>query len=110
MKLSRSSSRGMPSGSLRVLERWHIPRLPAALLLILALFGTIVGLGTAIPGAILSVPMGLLVVLAKSVSGRRLHDSCGDEGDRMLRNVAYWPKADIPYLANFHAAAVISTT
>jgi predicted PurR-regulated permease PerM len=34
--------------ALRVLERLHIPRLPAALLLILALFGTIVGLGTAI--------------------------------------------------------------
>ena len=31
--------------ALRVLERLHIPRLPAALLLILALFGTIVGLG-----------------------------------------------------------------
>jgi predicted PurR-regulated permease PerM len=36
--------------ALRVLEQWHIPRLPAALLLILALFGTIVGLGTAISG------------------------------------------------------------
>jgi len=36
--------------ALRVLERLHIPRLPAALLLILALFGTIVGLGTAISG------------------------------------------------------------
>ena len=36
--------------ALRVLERWRIPRLPAALLLILALFGTIVGLGTAISG------------------------------------------------------------
>ena len=36
--------------ALRVLERWHIPRLPAVLLLILALFGTIVGLGTAISG------------------------------------------------------------
>src|SRR5579863_3137273 len=36
--------------ALRLLERWHIPRLPAALLLILALFGTIVGLGTAISG------------------------------------------------------------
>jgi predicted PurR-regulated permease PerM len=35
---------------LRVLERLRIPRLPAALLLILALFGTIVGLGTAISG------------------------------------------------------------
>jgi hypothetical protein len=31
--------------ALRVLERLHIPRLAAALLLILALFGTIVGLG-----------------------------------------------------------------
>ena len=36
--------------ALRVLERSHIPRLLAALLLILALFGTIVGLGTAISG------------------------------------------------------------
>jgi CRP-like cAMP-binding protein len=27
------------------------------------------------------------VVLAKGVSGQRLHDSCADEGDRMLRNV-----------------------
>src|SRR4249919_1526829 len=36
--------------ALRVLERLRIPRLPAALLLILALFGTIVGLGTAISG------------------------------------------------------------
>ena len=36
--------------ALRLLERLHIPRLPAALLLILALFGTIVGLGTAISG------------------------------------------------------------
>jgi predicted PurR-regulated permease PerM len=36
--------------ALRVLERLYIPRLPAALLLILALFGTIVGFGTAISG------------------------------------------------------------
>jgi predicted PurR-regulated permease PerM len=36
--------------ALRLLERWHVPRLPAALLLILGLFGTIVGLGTAISG------------------------------------------------------------
>jgi predicted PurR-regulated permease PerM len=36
--------------ALRVLERLHIPRLAAALLLILALFGTIVGLGAAISG------------------------------------------------------------
>src|ERR1039457_6779558 len=36
--------------ALRVLERLHVPRLLAALLLILALFGTIVGLGTAISG------------------------------------------------------------
>jgi predicted PurR-regulated permease PerM len=36
--------------ALRVLERLHIPRLAAALLLILALFGAIVGLGTAISG------------------------------------------------------------
>jgi predicted PurR-regulated permease PerM len=35
---------------LRVLERLHVPRMLAALLLILALFGTIVGLGTAISG------------------------------------------------------------
>jgi predicted PurR-regulated permease PerM len=35
---------------LRVLERWYVPRILAALLLILALFGTIVGLGTAISG------------------------------------------------------------
>jgi predicted PurR-regulated permease PerM len=34
----------------RILERLHIPRILAALLLILALFGTIVGLGTAISG------------------------------------------------------------
>jgi predicted PurR-regulated permease PerM len=36
--------------ALRVLERLHIPRLLAALLLILSLFGAIVGLGTAISG------------------------------------------------------------
>ncbi|HVT27435.1 MAG TPA: AI-2E family transporter [Lacipirellulaceae bacterium] len=35
---------------LGILERLHIPRLPAALLLILALFGTIGGLGTAVSG------------------------------------------------------------
>jgi predicted PurR-regulated permease PerM len=35
---------------LRTLERLHLPRILAALLLILALFGTIVGLGTAISG------------------------------------------------------------
>jgi predicted PurR-regulated permease PerM len=34
----------------RMLERLHLPRVLAALLLILALFGTIVGLGTAISG------------------------------------------------------------
>jgi predicted PurR-regulated permease PerM len=34
----------------RILERLHIPRILAALLLIFALFGTIVGLGTAISG------------------------------------------------------------
>jgi predicted PurR-regulated permease PerM len=34
----------------RMLERLHVPRIVAALLLILALFGTIVGLGTAISG------------------------------------------------------------
>jgi hypothetical protein len=34
----------------RVLERLHIPRLLAALLLILGLFGTVAGLGTAISG------------------------------------------------------------
>jgi predicted PurR-regulated permease PerM len=36
--------------ALRLLERFHVPRMLAALLLILALFGTIVGLGTAISG------------------------------------------------------------
>ena len=36
--------------ALRVLERVHVPRILAALLLILALFGMIVGLGTAISG------------------------------------------------------------
>ncbi len=36
--------------ALRVLERLRIPRLAAAVLLILALFGTIVGLGTAVSG------------------------------------------------------------
>jgi predicted PurR-regulated permease PerM len=36
--------------ALRVLERLHIPRIFAALLLIFTLFGTIVGLGTAISG------------------------------------------------------------
>jgi hypothetical protein len=34
----------------RILERWHVPRMLAALLLIVAVFGTIVGLGTAIAG------------------------------------------------------------
>jgi predicted PurR-regulated permease PerM len=36
--------------ALRILERVHVPRMFAALLLILVLFGTIVGLGTAISG------------------------------------------------------------
>jgi predicted PurR-regulated permease PerM len=36
--------------AMRILERLHVPRILAALLLILALFGTIVGLGTAIAG------------------------------------------------------------
>src|SRR5579872_5521148 len=36
--------------ALRILEGLHVPRLLAALLLILALFGTIGGLGTAISG------------------------------------------------------------
>lgn len=36
--------------SLSVLERWHVPRTIASLLLILTLFATIVGLGTAISG------------------------------------------------------------
>ena len=36
--------------AMRVLERWHVPRVLAALLLILAVFGTIVGLGAAIEG------------------------------------------------------------
>src|ERR1700693_5493536 len=36
--------------ALRVLERLHLPRILAALLLILALFGAIVGLGTALSG------------------------------------------------------------
>jgi predicted PurR-regulated permease PerM len=36
--------------ALRILERLHVPRILAAMLLILALFGTIVGLGTAISG------------------------------------------------------------
>ena len=36
--------------ALRILERLHVPRIIASLLLILALLGTIVGLGTAISG------------------------------------------------------------
>jgi predicted PurR-regulated permease PerM len=36
--------------AMRLLERWHVPRILAALLLILAVFGTIVALGTAIAG------------------------------------------------------------
>ena len=36
--------------AMRVLERWHVPRIIAALVLILAVFGTIVGLGAAISG------------------------------------------------------------
>jgi predicted PurR-regulated permease PerM len=36
--------------AMRILEQLRIPRIPAALLLIVALFGTIVGLGTAISG------------------------------------------------------------
>src|SRR6476660_4621126 len=36
--------------AMRILERLHVPRMLSALLLILALFGTIVGLGTAISG------------------------------------------------------------
>ena len=35
---------------MRLLERWHVPRILAALLLILAVFGTIVGLGAALAG------------------------------------------------------------
>src|SRR5688572_11673253 len=35
---------------MRILEQLHVPRILAALLLIVALFGTIVGLGTAISG------------------------------------------------------------
>ena len=36
--------------AMRLLERWHVPRMLAAFLLILAVFGTIVGLGAAIEG------------------------------------------------------------
>ena len=36
--------------AMRLLERWHVPRMLAALLLILAVFGTIVGLGAAREG------------------------------------------------------------
>jgi predicted PurR-regulated permease PerM len=36
--------------AMRLLEQWHVPRLLAALLLLLAVFGTIVGLGAAIAG------------------------------------------------------------
>jgi predicted PurR-regulated permease PerM len=36
--------------AMRILERLHVPRILAALLLIIALFGTIVGLGAAISG------------------------------------------------------------
>jgi len=36
--------------AMRILEQLHVPRILAALLLILALFGTIVGVGTAISG------------------------------------------------------------
>jgi predicted PurR-regulated permease PerM len=36
--------------AMRILERLHVPRILAALLLILALFGTVVGLGAAISG------------------------------------------------------------
>jgi predicted PurR-regulated permease PerM len=36
--------------AMRLLERWHVPRILAALFLILAVFGTIVGLGAAIAG------------------------------------------------------------
>jgi predicted PurR-regulated permease PerM len=36
--------------AMRLLERWHAPRMLAALILILAVFGTIVGLGAAIAG------------------------------------------------------------
>jgi predicted PurR-regulated permease PerM len=36
--------------AMRILERWHVPRIIAALLLIIGVFGTIVGLGAAISG------------------------------------------------------------
>jgi predicted PurR-regulated permease PerM len=36
--------------AMRLFERWHVPRILAALFLILAVFGTIVGLGAAIAG------------------------------------------------------------
>src|SRR5450432_724392 len=36
--------------ALRILERWYLPRILAALLLVLALLGAIVGLGAAISG------------------------------------------------------------
>jgi predicted PurR-regulated permease PerM len=36
--------------AMRIFERWHVPRIIAALLLIIGVFGTIVGLGAAISG------------------------------------------------------------
>src|SRR6478736_8533849 len=42
--------RRAPVAAMRLLKRWHVPRILAALLLILAVFGTIVGLGAAIAG------------------------------------------------------------
>jgi predicted PurR-regulated permease PerM len=36
--------------AMRILERWHVPGIVAALLLIIGVFGTIVGLGAAISG------------------------------------------------------------
>src|SRR6185312_17237212 len=38
--------------AMRLLERWHVPRVLGALLLILVVFGAIVGLGTAISGPV----------------------------------------------------------
>ena len=35
---------------MRLMERWHVPRILAAFMLMLALFGTVVGLGAAIAG------------------------------------------------------------
>ena len=55
----------------RILERLHVPRILASLLLILALFGTIVGLGAAISGPLAPGQRSFHTLSASSVEDPR---------------------------------------